>query len=106
MKKNTYRYLCLAAIVLLILLVIRTLHTPGTVPEDYIAPVYASAWSLLPPVIANAAMVGMELYYFYNVGFPLYACMLWVGLGEAGACYLLGYPLSLLLDKYKDRIFK
>lgn len=62
--------------------------------------------ALLPPVIVNAAMVGMELYYFYNVGFPLYACMLWVGLGEAGACYLLGYPLSLLLDKYKDRIFK
>ena len=62
--------------------------------------------ALLPPVIVNAAMVGMELYYFYNVGFPLYACMLWVGLGEAGVCYLLGYPLSLLLDKYKDRIFK
>ena len=62
--------------------------------------------ALLPPVIANAVMVGAELYYFYNVDFSLPACMFWVGLGEAGACYLLGYPLSLLLDKHKDRIFK
>ena len=60
--------------------------------------------ALLPPVIANAVLVGIELYYFYNVGLPLYACMAWVGLGEAGACYLLGYPLSLLLDRYRKYI--
>lgn len=59
----------------------------------------------LPPVIANAVMVGMELYYFYNVDFSLPACMFWVGLGEAAACYLLGYPLILVLDKHR-KIFE
>lgn len=61
--------------------------------------------ALLPPVLANAIMVGAELYYFYNVDFSLPACMFWVGLGELAAVYGLGYPLSLLLDKHKD-IFK
>lgn len=57
--------------------------------------------ALLPPVIANAVLVGFELYKFYNVGFPLPACMFWVGLGEAAAVYALGYPLSLLLEKHR-----
>lgn len=61
--------------------------------------------ALLPPVITNAVMVGAELYYFYNVDFSLPACMFWVGLGEMAACYALGYPLSLLLDKHRE-IFK
>ena len=61
--------------------------------------------ALLPPVLANAIMVGAELFYFYNVDFSLPACMFWVGLGEMGACYGLGYPLSLLLDKHK-KIFE
>lgn len=56
----------------------------------------------LPPVIANAVLVGLELYYYYNVNFSLPACMFWVGLGEAGACYLLGYPLMLMLEKHKN----
>ena len=55
----------------------------------------------LPPVISNAVLVGIELYYFYNVNFSLPACMFWVGLGEAAACYLLGYPLSLFLEKHR-----
>ena len=56
----------------------------------------------LPPVIANAVRVGLELYYYYNVNFSLPACMFWVGLGEAGACYLLGYPLMLMLEKNRN----
>lgn len=55
----------------------------------------------LPPVISNAVLVGIELYYFYNVNFSLPACMFWVGLGEAAACYILGYPLSLFLEKHR-----
>ena len=55
-----------------------------------------------PPVIANAVLVGLELYYYYNVNFSLPACMFWVGIGEAGACYLLGYPLMLMLEKHKN----
>ena len=57
--------------------------------------------ALLPPVIANAVLVGFELYKVYNVGFSLPACMFWVGLGEAAAVYLVGYPLSILLEKHR-----
>ena len=61
--------------------------------------------ALLAPVVTNAVMVGAELCYFYKVGLPLPVCMFWVGLGEAAACYVLGYPLSLFLDK-KKKIFE
>lgn len=61
--------------------------------------------ALLPPVIANAVLVGIELCYFYKVGASLPVCMFWVGLGEAIAVYALGYPLSLFLDK-KKKIFE
>ena len=57
--------------------------------------------AIAPAVVANAVLVGFELYKFYNVGFSFPACMFWVGLGEAAAVYVLGYPLSLLLDKYR-----
>ena len=57
--------------------------------------------ALLPPVLTNAVLVGFELYKFYNVGLSLPLCMFWVGLGEAGAVYVLGYPLSLVLEKYR-----
>lgn len=60
--------------------------------------------AFFPPVLFNAVFVGWELYYFYNVDFSLIACMLWVGLGQAGACYGFGYPLSLVLSKH-ERIF-
>lgn len=59
----------------------------------------------LPPVIANAILIGGMLYYAYSVPVPLYACMLWVGLGELIACYGLGYPLLRYLQKYK-KIFE
>ena len=69
MKKRAYRYLCGAAVLILVLLVIRTMNTPGTVPEDYIAPVYASAWSLLPPVIAIVlALITKEVYSSLFIG--------------------------------------
>ena len=69
MKKKNYRYLCMAAVVILILLLVRTMNTPGTVPEDYTAPVYASAWSLLPPVIAIVlALITKEVYSSLFIG--------------------------------------
>ena len=61
--------------------------------------------AIIPPVIANAVLVGGELFYFYNVDFSLPACMFWVGIGEAAACYGLGYPLSIILEKYR-KIFE
>lgn len=58
----------------------------------------------LPPVIINAIVVGFILYYVSHL--PLVITIVWVGLGEAIACYGLGYPLMLILDKYKTRIFR
>lgn len=51
----------------------------------------------LPAVIINAIVVGAVLYYTQNI--PLVATMLWVGLGELIACYVLGIPLLMVIDK-------
>jgi len=59
----------------------------------------------LPPVIINGIIVGGMLYFAYGVGIPLIGCILWVCLGQAIACYGIGYPLLRYLNKYK-RIFE
>lgn len=51
----------------------------------------------LPPVIINAIIIGIELNVVFKL--PLVASMLWVGLGEMVACYVLGLPLLLYIDK-------
>ncbi len=53
----------------------------------------------IPPIIVNAVIVGAMLSYLGKV--PLFATMLSVGGGQIIACYLLGYPLMLLIDKNK-----
>ena len=58
----------------------------------------------LPPVLINAVVVG----YILNIAFslPLIPSMLWVGLGQFISCYLVGLPLLIGLEKYKDKIFR
>lgn len=56
----------------------------------------------LPPILLNGILIGGMLYYVYAVPFPLYACIFWVALGEAAACYLLGYPLLKYMEKRKS----
>jgi uncharacterized membrane protein len=51
----------------------------------------------LPPVLVNAVVVGSMLHFV--AGLPWAWTMLTVGLGQAVACYGLGYPLLLLLDR-------
>ncbi|AGB19904.1 QueT transporter family protein [Thermoanaerobacterium thermosaccharolyticum] len=51
----------------------------------------------LPPVVINAVIIGIELNVVFKL--PLVASMLWVGLGEMVACYVLGLPLLLYIDK-------
>lgn len=58
----------------------------------------------LPPVVINAVYVGILLYFV--AGLPIVVTMGFVAIGEIIACYVLGYPLLLLLEKQKDRIFK
>ncbi len=62
-------------------------------------------WFLpLPSVIVNAFAVGALLYFL--AGLPFWLSVLYVGAGQAIACYALGMPLYFLLNKHKDRLFK
>ncbi len=64
-------------------------------PKKYLVP--------LPPVIINAVVIGFVLHFAINI--PLLITMAWVGLGQLIACYGIGYPLMILLEKYADSIF-
>jgi len=65
------------------------------ISNKYLAP--------LPPVIANALIVGPLVAYFVNV--PFYMGMLYVGIGQLAVCYGLGLPLILALEPFKNRLF-
>jgi uncharacterized membrane protein len=54
----------------------------------------------LPPVLINAVAVGFILYYVAKL--PFLASMLLVGAGQAIACYGLGFPLLLVLEKRRN----
>lgn len=58
----------------------------------------------LPPVILNAVVVAYILNITVNA--PLVVTMGLVALGELLACYGLGYPLMLYLEKNRKLIFK
>jgi uncharacterized membrane protein len=53
--------------------------------------------SLLPGVIANAILVGLELKLFVNL--PFFLTALYVGAGQAVVIYALGIPLYYALKK-------
>ena len=61
--------------------------------------------SLLPPVLMNALLVGLEISIFYLDGFTLGGfaiSFLEVGLGQLLVCYGLGIPLYFSLNKHKN----
>lgn len=49
------------------------------------------------PVISNMLIIGTMLHYLLEV--PLIATCIYVGLGEAGACYAVGVPLVKILER-------
>jgi len=49
-------------------------------------------------------VVGALLYFI--AGLPFWESSLYVGAGEAIACYALGMPLFLVLNKHKDKLFR
>lgn len=51
----------------------------------------------LPPILVNMLLIGGMLHIL--VGAPLVATCLYVGLGEAGACFLVGVPLMRSLER-------
>ena len=57
----------------------------------------------LPPVLVNAIVIGAMLSYLFQL--PLIPTMIYVGLGQLVACYGLGYPFMLAIEKYENRIF-
>lgn len=65
----------------------------------------------LPPVIANAVIVGLEICIFFEGSFTWELFLInaaLVGLGELVVCYVLGLPLMYVLERndlYK-KIFK
>jgi uncharacterized membrane protein len=65
-------------------------------PVKYLAP--------LPPVVINAVVVAFILNISLNA--PLLATMGFVAVGEIIACYGLGYPLMLLIERQGDRYCK
>lgn len=62
-------------------------------PTKHLAP--------LPPVVVNAVVVAFILNISLNA--PLPATMGFVAVGEIIACYGLGYPLMLLIERQGDR---
>lgn len=56
--------------------------------------------SPLPSVLFNALIVGALLVYVYNVGVPYWMAAAYVGAGQAIACFVLGIPLLLVLERF------
>ncbi|MDD4188774.1 MAG: QueT transporter family protein [Eubacteriales bacterium] len=57
----------------------------------------------LPPVLVNAVVIGLMLNYITKA--PLLMTMLYIFAGQTISCYGLGYPLLLLLNRHRDKIF-
>ena len=61
--------------------------------------------SMLMPVIINALVIGLEIYYFFlpkgSSILALLSSFLTVGVGELIVCIGLGVPFFLLCKKYK-----
>lgn len=56
----------------------------------------------LPPVLVNAFGVSIYLHLLFDL--PYWITVLYIGIGEVIACYILGYPLLILLIKHKKRL--
>ena len=52
------------------------------------------------PVLSNMIIIGTMLHVLLGAEeAPLIATCLYVGLGEAGACYIIGIPLMKILER-------
>jgi len=56
----------------------------------------------LPPVLINAFGVSTYLHLLFDL--PYWITVLYIGIGEVIACYILGYPLLTWLIKNKKRL--
>jgi len=60
-------------------------------------------WAPMPPVLVNGVIIGSMLSYLF--GMPLVPTMIYVGLGQVVACYGLGYPFMVAIEKYGPGLF-
>jgi uncharacterized membrane protein len=56
----------------------------------------------LPPVLINAFGVSIYLHLLFDLSY--WITVLYIGIGEVIAGYILGYPLLILLIKNKKRL--
>lgn len=57
--------------------------------------------ALIPPVVVNALVVGTYLKYLLFSDLSVFVTIGWTFLGQLGACYIIGIPFSIALDKNK-----
>lgn len=64
-------------------------------------------WLLpLPAVVINAFVVAAILSFYLPEELEYWITALYVGVGQAIACYVLGIPLFLVLNRYRQVLFK
>ena len=101
---KTRKLLVNGGIVLLLLaLAVRTAGTSGTAGEDYAAPVYGTAWALLPPLVAILlALVTKEVYSALFTGILVGALLYSGGNAELAANTMLYHPDGGLVPALTD----
>jgi len=60
----------------------------------------------LPPIIANTIIVPWVLKFAYGEALPIPFMMLTVGVGEVLAAGVIGMIFLLVLERYKDQLFR
>ena len=66
---------------------------------------YAKWLTPWPAIIFNAAIIPFVLRYAYGLPYGIPLLVVTVGAGQIISCAVLGYPLLLLLEKYRKPIF-
>ena len=71
----------------------------ATLVAAYLTSKMPSLWlATLPPIAVNMVFIGLMLHVL--IGVPLWSTFFYVGIGQAGACCLLGYPLMKALEEH------
>jgi uncharacterized membrane protein len=57
----------------------------------------------LPPVLVNAFGVSLYLHFLFQL--PYWLTVIYIGIGEIAACFILGYPFLRIILR-KERILR
>ncbi len=57
----------------------------------------------LPPVVLNGLIVGALVHLLYTPEIPMALCMLYVAVGEAIACYVVGFLVLAAVKRVPER---